>query len=155
MNEERIIQALTAYQGTEDSLKETVAVLSEELGDNWTETVFEKLGGLPSDLKEKLNHTFNYYAALMAWQETQGYLDQTEALDVSVQERLPVLKHWLEFFGDPGTDLYQQLENKLAEPKSEVASKQEEVPQEVQQETQQEGQPSEQKSEEKGNAYAG
>ncbi|MGN0919963.1 MAG: hypothetical protein ACI4OR_04335 [Alphaproteobacteria bacterium] len=120
MNEERIVQALTAYQGTEDSLKETVTVLAEELGDNWTETVFEQLGGLPSELKEKLNHTFNYYAALMAWQETQSYLEQKEPLEPDVQERLPVLKHWLDFFGDPGTELYQQLENKLAEPQPEI-----------------------------------
>ena len=116
MNEDKIVQALTSYQGTEESLRETVAVLSAELGDNWTETVFEKLGGLPVELKDKLNHAFNYYAALMAWQETQGYLDQAGPLKPEVQERLPVLKHWLEFFGDPGTDLYQQLEQKLSSP---------------------------------------
>lgn len=116
MNEDKIVQALTSYQGTEESLRETVSVLSAELGDNWTETVFEKLGGLPVELKDKLNHAFNYYAALMAWQETQGYLDQADPLKPEVQERLPVLKHWLEFFGDPGTDLYQQLEQKLSSP---------------------------------------
>ena len=116
MNEAKIIQALTAYQGTEESLNETVAVLTEELGENWTETVFEQLGGLPVELKDKLNHAFNYYAALMAWQETSAYLEQKDPLDTAVQERLPVLKHWLDFFGDPGTDLYQQLEKKLSEP---------------------------------------
>ena len=116
MNEEKIVQALTAYQGTEESLRETISVLAQELGDNWTETVFEKLGGLPVELKDKLNHAFNYYAALMAWQETQSYLDQTDALKPEIQERLPVLKHWLEFFGDPGNDLYQQLEQKLSAP---------------------------------------
>ena len=66
MNEERIIQALNQYQGTQESLKQTVAVLSEELGENWTEEVFQKLGGLPVELKEKLDHVFNYYAATAA-----------------------------------------------------------------------------------------
>ena len=120
MNEDKIIQALTSYQGTEESLRETISVLSSELGDNWTETVFEKLGGLPVELKDKLNHAFNYYAALMAWQETQGYLDQTDPLP-ELQERLPVLKHWLEFFGDPGNDLYKQLEQKLSSPTESLA----------------------------------
>ena len=115
MNEDRIIQSLTSYQGTEDSLKETIAVLEEELGANWTETVFEQLGGLPVDLKERLNHVFNYYGALMAWQETQAYLAQETPLDEMVKERLPVLKHWLDFFGDPGIELYQKLEEKLSE----------------------------------------
>lgn len=114
MNEERIIQSLTAYQGTQDSLNETVAVLEEELGPNWTNTVFEQLGGLSVDLKEKLNHVFNYYGALAAWQETQGYLAQSDPLGTDVQERLPVLKHWLDFFGDPGADLYQKLEQKIS-----------------------------------------
>ena len=126
MNEDRIVQALTAYQGTEESLRETVAVLAEELGENWTEIVFEKLGGLSIELKEKLNHTFNYYAALMAWQETQGYLEQTGTLKPEIQERLPVLKHWLEFFGEPGVDLYQKLEQKMITSEGEVSAAQEE-----------------------------
>ncbi len=124
MNEEKIVQALTTYQGTEETLNETVAVLTEELGENWTETVFEQLGGLSSDLKEKLNHVFNYYAALMAWQETQSYLEQNDLLDDSIQERLPVLKHWLDFFGDPGLELYQQLETKISTQHSEDVSEQ-------------------------------
>ena len=48
----------------------------------------------------------------MAWQETQSYLEQEKPLDASVGERLPVLKHWLDFFGEPGTDLYKELEDK-------------------------------------------
>lgn len=113
MNEDRIIQSLTQYQGTQESLNETVSVLSEELGETWVTDVFEKLGDLPPDLKEKLNHAFNYYSALLAWQETQSYLSQTDPLDESIQERLPILKHWLDFFGDAGNDLYQKLEEKV------------------------------------------
>ena len=113
MDEGKIIQALEAYQGTEESLKETVSVLSSELGEDWTQTVFEQLGGLSLELKDKLNHVFNYYAALTAWQEASGYLEQTEPFTEEIQERLPVLKHWLDFFGDPGVDLYNQLEQKV------------------------------------------
>ena len=122
MNEDKIIQALTAYQGTEESLNETVGVLSEEMGSNWTETVFEQLGGLSVELKDKLNHVLNYYAALMAWQETSGYLEQKQPFDEKIQERLPVLKHWLDFFGDPGKELYNQLEQKLSTSSQEEAA---------------------------------
>ena len=135
MNEERIVQSLTQYQGTQESLNETVAVLTEELGPEWTTNVFERLGGLSVELKEKLNHVFNYYAALTAWQETQGYLEQKDPLDESVQERLPVLKHWLDFFGDPGTDLYQQLEKKLQSGSEPVSVSDGEVGEEVSLET--------------------
>ena len=123
MNEDRIVQALTIYQPTEESLKETVGVLSEELGANWTESVFEQLGGLPIELKDKLNQVFNYYAALMAWQETSGYLEQKEPLDETIQERLPVLKHWLDFFGEEGEKLYTQLEQKISASPDEASSK--------------------------------
>ena len=114
MNESRISEALMQYDGSQESLNQTVSVLAEELGEDWTSTVFEQLGGLSVDLKEKLNHAFNYYSALIAWQETQSYLEQSEPLSGDVQERLPILKHWLDFFGDPGVALYQQLEQKIS-----------------------------------------
>ena len=114
MNENNIVNALNAYDGTQPSLEKTVAVLSEELGPEWTSLIFQELGGLSVELKEKLDHAFNYYASLTAWQEAQSYLSQTEPLDIELMnERLPVLKHWLDFFGQPGQDLYQQLEERV------------------------------------------
>lgn len=114
MNENNIKNALNAYDGTQPSLEKTVAVLAEELGPEWTSLVFQQLGGLPVELKEKLDHAFNYYASLTAWQETQSYLEQETPLDMELMnERLPILKHWLDFFGQPGQDLYQQLENRV------------------------------------------
>jgi hypothetical protein len=114
VNENNIVNALNAYDGTQPSLEKTVAVLSEELGPEWTSLIFQELGGLSVELKEKLDHAFNYYASLTAWQEAQSYLSQTEPLDIELMnERLPVLKHWLDFFGQPGQDLYQQLEERV------------------------------------------
>ncbi len=114
MNENNIINALNSYDGTQPSLEATISVLAEELGPEWTSLVFQQLGGLPVELKEKLDHAFNYYASLTAWQETQSYLEQKTPLDRELMnERLPILKHWLDFFGQPGQDLYQQLENRV------------------------------------------
>lgn len=113
MNENNIINALNEYDGSQPSLERTVSVLAAEVGPDWMDKVFEQLGNLPVELKEKLDHVFNYYASLMAWNEAQSYLGQEEPLEAELmEERLPVLKHWLDFFGQPGQDLYQQLEER-------------------------------------------
>ena len=115
MNLERISEALQSYTGQEDSMHAVTAVLQEELGDNWTETVFDDLQGLAPALKENLTHVFNYYAATMAWNEIQGYLADPDLQNTpELQERLPVLKHWLDFFGAPGQAAYQSLEDRLS-----------------------------------------
>ncbi len=118
MNENNVIDALNSYDGTQPSLEKTIDVLTDELGPDWANDVFEKLGDLPVELKEKLDHAFNYYASLTAWQEAQSYLEQTEPLDVEMMnERLPILEHWLDFFGEPGQNLYKQLQNRFEQQK--------------------------------------
>ena len=116
MNLERISEALQNYTGQEDSMHQVAAVLQEELGENWTQTVFQDLQGLSPALKENLNHAFNYYAATMAWNEVQSYLaDENLSRTPEVEERLPILKHWLDFFGAPGVEAYKALETRLQE----------------------------------------
>ncbi len=115
MNLERINQVLQAYTGQEDSMQEVASVLKEELGENWTETVFQDLSTLSPALKENLTHAFNYYAATMAWNETQEYLSQKKFVaSPEIKDRLPILKHWLDFFGAPGVTAYNQLAEKVA-----------------------------------------
>ena len=114
MNLERISDALQNYTGQEESMHEVTAVLQEELGDNWTETVFDDLQTLPPALKDNLTHVFNYYAATMAWNEIQEYLaDENLTKTPELEERMPILKHWLDFFGAPGQAAYADLEKKL------------------------------------------
>ena len=94
MDLERISDALQGYTGQEDSMHKVTNVLQEELGDNWTETVFDDLQSLPPALKDNLNHAFNYYAATMAWNELQEYLaDEHLEKTPELMERLPILKH--------------------------------------------------------------
>ena len=122
MNLERISDALQNYTGREDSMHQVVVVLEEELGENWTQTVFQDLQSLPPALQNNLNNVFNYYAATMAWNETQTYLTDPNLQRTSeIEERLPILKHWLDFFGAPGQEAYQQLEARLAQTTSDAA----------------------------------
>jgi len=51
----------------------------------------------------------------MAWNETQEYLAQKKfVVSPELKERMPILKHWLDFFGAPGTAAYNQLADKIA-----------------------------------------
>jgi len=116
MNLERIFDALQNYTGQEDSMHTVTNILQEELGDNWTETVFDDLQNIPPALKDNLTHVFNYYAATIAWNELQEYLaDENLQKTPELMARLPVLKHWLDFFGEPGRKAYQELEDRLSE----------------------------------------
>lgn len=130
MNIERISSALQSYNGQEDSMHAVVDILQEELGENWTDVVFEQLQQLSPALKDNLTHAYNYYAATIAWNETQNYLmDEALQRTPDLEERLPILKHWLDFFGAPGQSAYQELENKLNALQSESESPTDPVPQ--------------------------
>lgn len=110
----KIKEALQNYTGESESLNHFASVASAELGENWIETIYETLTDLSADEKEKLDHAFQYYAATMAWNEAQAYLNQTEPLNVAaVTDRIPVLEHWLAFFQDAGLQVVEQLKQKL------------------------------------------
>lgn len=109
-----ILQALNAYTGDLDTLNAFTQAAEKEFGPGWMEDIHQKMGVLPPAQKEKLEHAFQYAAALMAWNETQGYLEQAAPLAVAeIQERLPVLTHWLSFFGQAGQDVVRDLEQKI------------------------------------------
>ena len=109
----KLKQALNSYEGDTDTLKRFVAAAEAELGSHWTETIYDVLTDLSEEERGKLDHAFQYYAATMAWNEAQGYLAQKDSLDVSVlQDRIPVLEHWLAFFQDAGLAVVAQLKQK-------------------------------------------
>lgn len=119
-NIERIYNALDAYTGDMDSLNATTTVFTEELGEEWPQTIYQILGDIPLERREKLDHAFNYYAAVTAWNEIQSYLTSEQPLNrVEVMERVPILQHWLSFFGEPGQSAVTQLQEKLSTPMSE------------------------------------
>lgn len=119
-NIERISNALDAYTGDMDSLNATTAVFIEELGEEWPQVIYQVLGDIPLERRERLDHAFNYYAAVTAWNEIQSYLTSAQPLNrVEVMERIPVLQHWLSFFGEPGQTAVTQLQEKLSTPISE------------------------------------
>lgn len=111
----RIKQALNAYAGDNDTLNQFVAVVSAELGESWPQSIYETLTDLTADERERLDYAYRHYAAVAAWNEAQGYLAQTEPLDPALMnERIPVLEHWLAFYQDVGLDVVNQLKQKAA-----------------------------------------
>ncbi|MBP5343867.1 MAG: hypothetical protein J6Y85_02180 [Alphaproteobacteria bacterium] len=114
MNREHILDVLAAYTGSPETMKQVVATLEEAFGDNWTDKVFVELADVPEDLHRKLKHAFSYYAATMAWNEVQEYLTQTAPLDLAEMDaRWPIFGRWLEFFGDAGAEVLEELKQKI------------------------------------------
>ena len=113
-NKIRLMDALTTYTGEQDSLAAFIAVATEEIGENWVSRIYDELPDLVPELKEKLDHAYHYYGATMAWGEVQEYLTQTEPLNISdIEDRIPTLEYWLNFFGENGTAIITLLREKL------------------------------------------
>lgn len=114
MANQRLTEVLAQYTGDEESLNAFVTAAEEELGSDWTQTIYADMDGVSDDIRERLDHAFNYYAAMTAWNELQSYLMQQTPLDYQeTLERVPVLEHWLSFFGGAGEEAITQLKEKL------------------------------------------
>jgi len=106
----KIKQALGSYTGDNETLNQFVSVATAELGENWTSTIFETLSDLTPDEQNRLDYAFRHYAAMAAWNEAQSYLSGNASLSrAELDERIPVLEHWLEFYQDPGKQVVDQL----------------------------------------------
>ncbi len=122
VNKQRLDDALDAYTGQPDTLNNFATVAEQELGENWTSTIYDILTGLDAARKEKLDHVYYYYGATLAWGEIQGYLAQEETLDIQeLNERIPTLEYWLTFFGDEGKKLVDELKTVMHRQMQQVA----------------------------------
>lgn len=109
-----ILDSLEAYTGELDSLNAFTQTATRELGPDWTDKIYGALGELSDYQKEKLDHAFNYYAATTAWNEIQSYLTHDGPLNYNeTVERLPILEHWLAFFGAAGEEVVSSLKSRL------------------------------------------
>ncbi len=120
-NTTNLLEALSAYQGDQLSLERFVGTAKQELGEAWTDEIYQTLPNLPTGLKEKLDHAFQYHGASLAWAEIQGYFTGTTPLDVeTVSSRIDILRERLKFFGEPGENAVQKLEEKIEQEKTNI-----------------------------------
>ncbi len=113
-NIQRIMDALATYTGDPETLTAFATVAEEELGSNWTNTIYDLISPMTPDQKERLDHAYHYYGATLAWAEVQEYLAQQEPLDLTdLAERVPTLEYWLNFFGDNGLQIINELNEKM------------------------------------------
>ncbi len=113
---EQVIEALNAYRGDTETLDAFVRAAEADLGPDWAEEILNVTAGWEPALAEKLNHAYNYYAATASWNEVQGYLTDDNPDTAVIAERLPVLEHWLAFFGEAGAEPIRQLRDRLNPP---------------------------------------
>ena len=120
----RLKTALAESPGDNDSLDRFVAVATEELGPDWATTIYDRMTDLTVPERERLDHAYQYYAALAAWNEAQSYLTDESVLDVEqITDRLPILEHWLAFFQEAGLDIVRQLRDRLEQDRSRLETK--------------------------------
>ena len=111
---QKLIHAIHDYTGDLESLNQFTAIMQEQLGDNWVSVIYEACPNLEEDDKERLDHAVGYHSATLAWEEIHGYLNQANQLDAELmQKRLPVLEHWLNFFGPEGMQVVKALKERL------------------------------------------
>ena len=128
-NTSKLLEALSSYTGDQTTLEAFTKVAKQELGDDWSGQIYDTLPNLPSHLKEKLDHAYNYYGASLSWTEIQSYLLSQDPLNVSeVSARIETLSYWLNFFGEAGTNAVEQLKQKLADETERQAKEQEVIP---------------------------
>ncbi len=111
---EKIKEAIQQYTGSNETLNLFVETATNELGEDWIQTIFDAMTNLNQDEQARLDYIYRHYAAIAAWNEAQSYLAQETPLDSNlINERLPVLEHWLSFYQAPGLDLIEQLKQRL------------------------------------------
>jgi hypothetical protein len=105
---------------------ETAAVAA--LGNDWEKTLKAFLATLDrkkaAHLEKNLDTLLNYKGALLAWNEAYSYLNNAKEVPVQqVEERLPTLEYWLEFFAEDGIRLLNEVKKTFdLTAKSEVLS---------------------------------
>jgi hypothetical protein len=92
-------------------------------------SIYDTLADISETERERLDHAYQYYAAITAWHEAQEYLNQTEPLDEKIMaERIPILEHWLAFFQESGLEVVSALREKLVAQSVETEPETAEVP---------------------------
>lgn len=113
-NIDRLKEALLQYTGNNETLNVFVEVATAELGENWIQNIFDTMTNLNQDEQSRLDYVYRHYAAVAAWNEAQSYISQETPLDTQlINERIPVLEHWLSFYQAPGLELINQLKQRL------------------------------------------
>lgn len=132
---EKIKQALLSYNGDNETLNNFTDVVSSELGEDWPQTIFDVMTNLGQDEQSRLDYVYRHFAAVAAWNEAQSYLSQKTPLDVQfINERIPILEHWLAFYQEPGFELIEQLKQSLLNNTNKETPQEEQVYNEIEKE---------------------
>ncbi|MDD4519969.1 MAG: hypothetical protein PHI50_03690 [Alphaproteobacteria bacterium] len=115
-----LVNALLDFSETKESYDAFDTLAKRTLGDDWAEELKQWEETFPQSEKvsEKVKSLLNYRGALLAWNEANEYLSDPKSVTTGfVKDRLPVLEYWLDFFGDAGKGLLEQLKRTFIEEK--------------------------------------
>jgi len=112
-----ILDAILKYENDYDSITAIREIAEDRLGKNWRDVIAEYLVIYDDEVREnaeaKLNQAMDYDGALLAWDEANYLISEESVTPDQVRERYHDLKGWLQYFGDDGKALVDQLREKI------------------------------------------
>lgn len=115
-----VIEALLAYQDTQEGLARVKQTASSVFGAQWR----QKLDGIVADcapeqqaaVKKNIDRALFYEQAINAWTEAAKMLDPRLNVTADmIKKRLPDMQRPLSIFGQPGRDMFDKLQKRAAE----------------------------------------
>ena len=115
-----VLETILKYENDYDSIVAIREAAEANLGKNWRNVIAQYLDmDIYSDVKEdaeaKLNQALDYDGALLAWDEANYLINEETVTPDQVRERYHDLKGWLQYFGDDGIALIDQLREKIGD----------------------------------------
>lgn len=119
-----LVEALLAYQDTQEGLSRVRSVAQSMWGDKWREQIVKIIPDCPADVQAKvktnMDRALSYEKAGSMWMEASKIVDPRRPVDVeNLKKQLPEFKKWLSVFGKAGQDLYAKVEKRANAPAQE------------------------------------
>lgn len=112
-----VIEALLAYQDTQEGLARVKSTASSVFGEDWRRKlpgiVPECLPEQQAAVKKNIDRALLYEQAVSAWTEAVKLLDpRLNATAEMIKKRLPVIQRPLSVFGQAGKDMFDKLQKR-------------------------------------------
>lgn len=115
-----LLEAVLAYQDTQESLGRVCSVAQTRFGNNWRALLPGIVADCPENIQQKvkanINRLLTYEKAAVVWTDVSRMLDPRRQIDVAqVKAQLPEMQRCLAIFGKAGQDLLAKLQDKIAQ----------------------------------------
>jgi len=123
-----LLEAILAYQDTQEGLSRVCSVAQSMFGDNWRAQLPEILTDCSEDIRQQvktnIGRALTYEKAASMWTEVSRMLDPRRQIDTEqVKAQLPEIEKRLSIFGKAGQDLVSRLQEKIMQTEANPSSR--------------------------------